>query len=108
MGVLHPLQHLELIVDHLLVSLDILLEDNLHGDLASWPICFSDNTICTSTERPAESIFSSAGFLLDLISDMEFRDILLIIAFWLAVKLVEHIRDLKRSKGHGQQTFHRI
>jgi hypothetical protein len=35
MGMLHALQHLEFIVYHLLIALDILLEDNLHCDLHS-------------------------------------------------------------------------
>ena len=43
--VLHALQHLQLVVDHLLVSADILLQDNLDGDLALGTVSLPDNTV---------------------------------------------------------------
>lgn len=63
---LHPLQHLQLVVYHLLVSFDILLEDNFHGDFASWSIGLPDNTICTSTQRFTESIFGPENMFVSL------------------------------------------
>ena len=48
MRVLHPLQHLQLVVDHLLVSANILLQDDLDGDLAFGAVSFPDDTICSS------------------------------------------------------------
>ena len=48
-GVLKPLKHLKLVVHHLLVSLDILLQDDLDSDLAIRAVCLSDDTICART-----------------------------------------------------------
>lgn len=45
MRVLHALQHLQLVVNHLLVAAHILLQDDLHGDLALGTVSFSDDTV---------------------------------------------------------------
>ena len=48
-GVLHLLQHFQLVVYHLLVTADILLQDDLDGDLAIWAVGLADDTIGSST-----------------------------------------------------------
>lgn len=54
---LELLEHLELVVDHLLVTLDISLQDNLDGHLARGAISLTNDTICSSTESSTESVF---------------------------------------------------
>lgn len=54
--VLQILEEVQLIVDHLLVALDILLQDDLDGDLASRAICFADNAVRACTKRAAETV----------------------------------------------------
>lgn len=49
MRVVELLQEKQLVVDHLLVSLDVFLQDNLDGALSSRTIRLSDNTVGTST-----------------------------------------------------------
>ena len=58
--VLHLLQHFQLVVDHLLVTADILLQDDLHGDLALGTVSFSDNTVCSSAQCLSEAVSRSA------------------------------------------------
>ena len=58
--VLHALQHLELIVDHLLVSANILLQDDLDRDLALRTVGFPDDTICASTQCLSKAVSGSA------------------------------------------------
>lgn len=53
---LELLEHLELVVDHLLVTLDISLQDNLDGHLARGAVSLTNNAICSSTESSTESI----------------------------------------------------
>jgi hypothetical protein len=57
--VLHALQHLELIVDHLLVPADVLLQDDLDGDLALGAVGLTDDAICTSSQRLSEAVSRS-------------------------------------------------
>lgn len=54
--VLHLLQHLHLVVHHLFIALDILLQDNLDRHLAVGAICFANDTICACAEGPSESV----------------------------------------------------
>lgn len=56
MGVLEALQHLELVVDHLVVAFDVLLQDDLDGAFSLGRVCLSDNAIGTGTERLAEPV----------------------------------------------------
>lgn len=58
--VLQPLKHLQLVVHHLLISLDISLQDDLDGYLAKRAIGFAHGAIGTGTKGSAESIFGSA------------------------------------------------
>ena len=50
MRVLHLLQHFQLIVDHLLVTADILFQDDLHRDLALWAVGLANDTIGSGTQ----------------------------------------------------------
>lgn len=60
MGVLQALEHVELVVDHPLIALDILFQDNFDSHLSFWAVGLSDNAIGTRTECPTETIFSSS------------------------------------------------
>jgi hypothetical protein len=53
------LQHLKLVIDHLLVALDVSLEDNLHGNLAGRAIGLTNDSICSSTEGSSELVLGS-------------------------------------------------
>lgn len=59
--VLHALQHLKLIVDHLLVALDISLQDDLHSDLSLWTVGLSNDTICSRAQCLAEAVAGPVG-----------------------------------------------
>jgi hypothetical protein len=48
--VLHFLQHFQLVVDHLLVAADILLQDDLDCDLAVRAVSLTDDTISSSAQ----------------------------------------------------------
>lgn len=56
MRVLQALQHRKLVIDHLLVTLDVLLQDALDGNLASRTVCLTNDSIGTSTESASEHI----------------------------------------------------
>lgn len=57
MGMLQALEHVELVVDHLFVALDILFQDDLHSNLAVWAVGLSDNSIGTCAECSSEAVF---------------------------------------------------
>jgi hypothetical protein len=59
--VLHALQHLQLIVDHLLVSADVLLQDDLDSDLALGAVGLADDTVCAGSQRLSEAVSRPAG-----------------------------------------------
>lgn len=59
MRVLQSLQHGKLVIDHLLVALDVLLQDDLDGNLASGAVCFTNDSIGSSTEGASELILGS-------------------------------------------------
>jgi hypothetical protein len=54
--VLHALQHLQLVVDHLLVAAHILLQDDLDSDLALRAVCFPDDTVGSGAECLSEAV----------------------------------------------------
>ena len=56
MRVLEPLQHLEFVIDHLLIALDILLQDDLNGELPISAVGFSHDAIRPGTQSFPESI----------------------------------------------------
>lgn len=58
--VVQRLQHLQFVVDHLLIALHILLEDDLDGHLSRTAVCFTDNAICTRAQCPPEAVECSA------------------------------------------------
>jgi hypothetical protein len=59
---LERLQHLKLIVDHVLVATDILFEDYLDRNLLSvGGIRLANNSVCACTQGPSESIESPTG-----------------------------------------------
>lgn len=51
-----PLQHLQFIVNHLFVALDILLQDDLDGNFLTLKVCFSNDSVGTSTQGSAELV----------------------------------------------------
>lgn len=53
---LELLQHLQLVVDHLFVTLDIALQDDLDGNLARGTVGLTNDSIGTSTEGSTESV----------------------------------------------------
>jgi hypothetical protein len=59
MRVLELLQHLELVIDHLLITLDISLEDDFYSDLAGRAVGLTNNSICSSTEGSTELVLGS-------------------------------------------------
>ena len=61
--VLHALQHLQLIVHHLLVSAHILLQYDLDRDFTLGAVGLSDDTVCTGTQCLSEAI-TGPGFCL--------------------------------------------
>lgn len=54
--VLHALQHLQLIVHHLLVAAHILLQDDLDSDLALGAVSFADDTVGSGAECLSEAV----------------------------------------------------
>lgn len=72
-GMLEALEHVQLVVYHSLVALDILLQNDLDGHLSRRSICLSHDTVGACTECFSESVFS-----------------LLVIALRLALEPTEH------------------
>lgn len=92
MWVLHPLQHLQLIVYHLLISLDIFLEDDLDRYLSGRAVCFSDDTVRASTERFSKFVLRSSRMSARTAAWVGFiQHTLLIVALRLAMQLVQHV-----------------
>lgn len=56
MRVLETLEHVELVVDHFLVALDVLLQDDFDSNLALWAVGLSDDSIGSCTEGPSEAV----------------------------------------------------
>lgn len=50
------LQHHQLIVHHLLMTFDVLFQNDLDGHSLSFAFCFADYAICTSAQGSPESI----------------------------------------------------
>lgn len=57
MRMLKLLQHFKLIVNHLLVTLDVTLQDDLDSDFARGTIRLTDHSICACAKCSTESIF---------------------------------------------------
>lgn len=57
MRVLKLLQHFQLVVDHALVSADILLENDFDCNLSTiLGFSLTDDTVCSRTERTSKSV----------------------------------------------------
>jgi len=54
--VLHALQHLQLIVHHLLVATDVLFQDDLNSDLALGAVGLADDAISAGAQRLSEAV----------------------------------------------------
>ena len=57
---LHSLQQQHLIIYHLFIAFDVLLENNLDGIFLSTALSFTDDSIGTSTQSSPEFILGSA------------------------------------------------
>jgi hypothetical protein len=58
---LHALEHLHFVVDHLFVALDVLLEDDLDSAFSQRSVSLTDDAICTSAEGLSEAVFRSGN-----------------------------------------------
>lgn len=56
---LQSLKEVQLVVHHLLVALDALLQNNLNGHLAGRAISLAHDTVCASTEGSSEPVLCS-------------------------------------------------
>ena len=59
MGVLEALEHLQFVIDHLVVAFDVLLQDDLDGAFSLGRLCFSDNAVGASSECLAKLVLGS-------------------------------------------------
>ena len=72
MRMIQSLQHLQLLIDHLLVSFDILLQNYLDCHFVSVKVCFAYNAVGACSECSTELVL---GFLVVAIGlAMEFVD----------------------------------
>lgn len=62
--VLHALQHLEFIVNHLLVSANILFQDDLDRNLTLRAVGLTDNAVRASTQCLSEAVSGSVAVVL--------------------------------------------
>jgi hypothetical protein len=100
---LELLEHLQLIVNHLLVALDIALQDDLDGNLAIGAVGLTDDTIGAGTESSTESVQTPRLGQKCRVRHLNSIDggsngggsgrILLIVALGLALKAVKHAVD---------------
>ena len=58
-GMLHSLQQHHLIIYHLLITLHILLEDDLDRESFPTALCLSNNPVRSSAKSPTKSILGS-------------------------------------------------
>lgn len=89
---LHLLKHFKLIVDHLFIASNILLEDYLDSNLAIGTVGFSNDAIGTSTECPAKTVPRSVAIIIRNERHVVRRvgGGLLVVAVRLAVQPVHH------------------
>ena len=56
--VFHALKHIQLVQDHALIAFNVLLQDDLNGDLATTrAFCLSHDAIGSRAEGSTESVF---------------------------------------------------
>jgi hypothetical protein len=91
--VLHALQHLQLIVHHLLISLDILLQDDFDSDLALGAVGLAHDAVCAGAQCLSEAVSGSAIVVsaCEEVCAPHGKYGLAVIAVGLAVQLVEHV-----------------
>lgn len=91
--VLHLLQHFQLIVDHLLVATNVLLQDDLDCNFAIWAIGLTNDTVRSSTQCLPELVARPVVTCLvyDCVSGAFARHGLAVVAVGLAMQLVEHV-----------------
>jgi len=58
-GVLEALEHLQFVVDHLVVAFYVLLQNDLDGAFPLGRLCFSDDAVGSSSEGPAKLVLGS-------------------------------------------------
>jgi hypothetical protein len=93
-GVLEALEHLQFVVDHLVVAFDVLLQDDLDGAFSLGWLCFSDDAVGSSSESPAKLVLGSVvAMSVGVLWVGGVLDELLVIAVGLAVEFVEHAGD---------------
>ena len=63
---LHSLQHFQLVVDHLLVSAHILLQDNFDSNLALGAVRFPDDTVGPCSQCLSKAVSRSARRVLSM------------------------------------------
>ena len=94
----HSLKHLELVVHHSLIALNILFEDDLDSVLFPILLGFSNDAVCACSEGLAETIGSSKS---SLVAGSEYEDecLLLVVAIGLPGELVKHTGDWRSRLG---------
>lgn len=99
-GVLEALQHVQLVVDHALIALDVLLQDDLDGDLASRAVGLADDAIRAGTQGSAESVLGPrrTGVKEGRVCRRCEGCALLVVALGLAIEAVEHSGDCVLEK----------
>jgi hypothetical protein len=60
MWVFHALQHLQLVVHHLLIAFYVLLQDDFDSDLALGAVGLTDDAICAGAQCLSEAVSRSA------------------------------------------------
>jgi hypothetical protein len=63
----HALKHLQLVVDHLLVPANVLLQDDLDCDLALGAVCLPDDAIRASAQRLSKTVSRPVSSLFSMI-----------------------------------------
>lgn len=94
MRVFQSLQHLQLVIDHAFISLDVFLEDDLDSNLL--PILrfrLADNAICSSAERASKLVQGPVDVLADVMIGVNEGAVLFLIALRLSRQLVDHVCD---------------
>ena len=96
-GVLKGLEHLKLIVDHVFISTNVLLEDDLDCHLlAVGGVSLANDTVCACTQCSSELVERPSNTdqkLVDHYQSKYRNRSLFLIALRLSRQLVEHICD---------------
>jgi hypothetical protein len=98
------MQHFHLIVNHLFVALDILLEDDLHSDLAIWAVCLANDTVGACAEGAWEAVLvpDCYGISVKCEGLLMRTNVLLVIAIGLAVHLVHQAGYYEKLAGGAE------